>query len=160
MGYAFNPLSVIFCFDKDNLISILYEVKNTANEQHTYCFANKSFSKKNHFKHKCNKVFYVSPFISMDAYYKFNTKIPSEKLLISIEQFNLENKKILFASQTGKLMTLSSKNLLFHLFYNPLLSIKVIFSIHFQALMIMLKGGKYYSRNIKKKDTVTFEGNL
>ena len=27
LGYAFNPLSVIFCFDKDNLISILYEVK-------------------------------------------------------------------------------------------------------------------------------------
>ena len=38
-GYVFNPLSVFFIYDKkSNLISILYEVKNTFNEQHTYIF--------------------------------------------------------------------------------------------------------------------------
>ena len=44
LGYVFNPLSVIFCFEQDALIAILYEVKNTSNEQHTYCFFNKNFS--------------------------------------------------------------------------------------------------------------------
>ena len=38
-GYVFKPLSVFFIYDKNsNLISILYEVKNTFDEQHTYIF--------------------------------------------------------------------------------------------------------------------------
>ena len=39
LGYVFNPLSVIYCYEDDDLISIFYEVKNTSNEQHTYVFA-------------------------------------------------------------------------------------------------------------------------
>ena len=39
LGYVFNPLSIFFIYDnKNNLISILYEVKNTFGEQHTYVF--------------------------------------------------------------------------------------------------------------------------
>ena len=35
-GFAFNPLSVFFIYNKKSeLISILYEVKNTFDEQHT-----------------------------------------------------------------------------------------------------------------------------
>ena len=38
-GYVFNPLSVFFIYDiNDKLIAILYEVKNTFGEQHTYIF--------------------------------------------------------------------------------------------------------------------------
>ena len=39
LGYVFNPLSVFFIYNnKEELISILYEVKNTFGEQHTYIF--------------------------------------------------------------------------------------------------------------------------
>ena len=39
LGYVFNPLSVFFIYNnKGELISILYEVKNTFGEQHTYIF--------------------------------------------------------------------------------------------------------------------------
>ena len=34
-GYVFNPLSIIFCYEKDKLKVVFYEVKNTFNEQHT-----------------------------------------------------------------------------------------------------------------------------
>ena len=38
-GYVFNPLSIFYCFNENNeLRAILYEVKNTFNEQHTYIF--------------------------------------------------------------------------------------------------------------------------
>jgi len=41
-GYVFNPLSVFFIYDINNkLIAILYEVKNTFGEQHTYIFNKK-----------------------------------------------------------------------------------------------------------------------
>ena len=39
LGYVFNPLSIIYCYEAEKLIAIFYEVKNTSNEQHTYCFA-------------------------------------------------------------------------------------------------------------------------
>ena len=37
-GYVFNPLSIFYCYEKENLRAIFYEVKNTFNEQHTYIF--------------------------------------------------------------------------------------------------------------------------
>ena len=40
-GYVFNPLSIIFCYEKDKLKVVFYEVKNTFNEQHTYIFKTK-----------------------------------------------------------------------------------------------------------------------
>ena len=39
-GYVFNPLSIFYCYDENlKLKAILYEVKNTFNEQHTYVFS-------------------------------------------------------------------------------------------------------------------------
>ena len=44
-GYVFNPLSIFYCYDKKSkLKAVLYEVKNTFNEQHTYIFRSKSSS--------------------------------------------------------------------------------------------------------------------
>ena len=62
LGYVFNPLSVFFIYDSsEKLISILYEVKNTFGEQHTYIF--KVDDNFNLFQHNCTKKFHVSPFI-------------------------------------------------------------------------------------------------
>ena len=61
-GYVFNPLSVFYVYDKNSdLISILYEVKNTFGEQHTYVFKTKK--DQNLIQHVCKKKFHVSPFI-------------------------------------------------------------------------------------------------
>ena len=160
LGYVFNPLSVFFCFDNDNLIAILYEVKNTSNEQHTYCFASKDSKIKPIYKHHCKKIFYVSPFIEMNCYYKFSIKIPTNKLSFLIEQFNNKDEKILIASQYGKELTFTSATILKSFFQHPLMTFKVILGIHYQAMKIYFKGGKYYSRNKKPIDTISFEGQL
>ena len=160
LGYVFNPLSVIFCFEQDELIAILYEVKNTSNEQHTYCFFNKNFSIKKIYQHHCKKNFYVSPFIEMDCYYKFSTQVPTDKLSLLIEQFNCKDDKILLASQMGKIIYFTSATILKSFFQHPLMTFKVILGIHYQAMKIYFKGGKYYSRNKKPIDTISFEGQL
>ena len=160
LGYVFNPLSVIFCFEQDSLIAILYEVKNTSNEQHTYCFTNKNSSIKTIYQHHCKKKFYVSPFIKMDYYYKFSIQTPSNKLSLLIEQFNAKGEKVFFASQIGKRTYFTSATILKSFFKNPLMTFKVIFGIHYQAFRILFKGGKYYSRNKKPIDSISFEGNL
>ena len=74
-GYVFNPLSIFFCYDANSkLKAILYEVKNTFNEQHTYVFRN--VSKTNFVFHKCSKKFYVSPFLEMKTFYNFRLSKP------------------------------------------------------------------------------------
>ena len=159
-GYVFNPLSVIYCFEKNHLLAIFYEVKNTSNEQHTYCFASNAYINKSVYRHACEKIFYVSPFIQMNCLYKFSTKIPKETFSVLIELFDNTNNKILIASQFGKKIKFSSLSLVRHLLINPLITFKVISAILYQSLLIMMKGGKYYSRKKKINDTISFIGSL
>ncbi len=64
-GYVFNPLSIFFVFDKySSLIAIMYEVKNTFGEQHTYIFKTKD---NNLIKNHCDKKFHVSPFMDLNS---------------------------------------------------------------------------------------------
>ena len=159
-GYVFNPLSVIYCFDKKKLIGIFYEVKNTPNEQHTYIFGDNKKNNRTIYKHHCKKIFYVSPFIGMKCNYKFFNRIPEEKLSVFIEVLDNSKKKILFASQTGKKIKFSSLTLFKQIFFNPLIIYKIILLILFQSIIIVFKGGKYYARKRKIKDTISYEGSL
>tara|TARA_Y100000741_G_scaffold87036_1_gene64294 strand:- start:701 stop:1468 length:768 start_codon:yes stop_codon:yes gene_type:complete len=154
-GYVFNPLSVFFIYDKSsNLISILYEVKNTFGEQHTYVF---KIDKNNQLlDHSCSKKFYVSPFIEMNCSYNFKILKPENKLSVVINQ-NDSSGKILFASQDGSKKDLDNKNLMISYMSHPLMSFKIIGAIHFEALKLWLKGVKLVKRKIKIKNNITFE---
>ena len=160
LGYVFNPLSIIYCYENEKLIAIFYEVKNTSNEQHTYCFAGTNKNNMNEYNHECDKNFYVSPFIGMKTRYKFKNFPPQKKMSVIINLFDRNNKKILTATQYGLRLSLSSFSLLKQLFNNPLVAIKVIFSILYESIFIVLKGGKYYARKRKLNDTISFEGDL
>ena len=159
-GYVFDPLSIIYCYDSDKLISILYEVKNTTNEQHTYIFKCDANSKNFKLQHECSKQFYVSPFIEMEAHYKFFNKMFDGQINISIDLFDKNNNKILTASQYGKFIDLNSKNMIKFISYNPLLGFKVMIGILYEAFKIVIKGGKFYARKKKPNDTISYEGNL
>ena len=54
-GYVFNPLSIFYCYEENNLRAIFYEVKNTFNEQHTYIFKVKNNEK---IEQKCKKKYF------------------------------------------------------------------------------------------------------
>ena len=43
---------------------------------------------------------------------------------------------------------------------NPLLGFKVMSAILFEAIRIIFKGGEYYAREKKTKDTISFEGSF
>ena len=98
-GFVFNPLSVFYVYNlEDQLISILYEVKNTFGEQHTYIF--KVTKDSNLIQNNCSKKFHVSPFIEMNCNYFFRLLKPGNKISVIIDQYDSED-KILYASQDG-----------------------------------------------------------
>ena len=154
-GYIFNPLSIFFVYDKNsNLISILYEVKNTFGEQHTYVF---KIDKDNQlFEHSCKKKFHVSPFIEMNCLYYFKILKPTDKLSVVINQ-NDDGGKLLFASQDGLKNELNNKNLMISYISNPLMSFKIIGAIHFEAFKLWIKGIKLVKKKFKIKNNITFE---
>tara|TARA_Y100000590_G_scaffold443277_2_gene572497 strand:- start:528 stop:1298 length:771 start_codon:yes stop_codon:yes gene_type:complete len=154
-GYVFNPLSIFYCYDKNTkLKAVLYEVKNTFNEQHTYIF--RSSPSSNLILHKCNKKFYVSPFIEMETFYNFRLLKPGSKINILIKQSDTEG-PLLIARQVGKKVRLNSANLLYQFFKHPLMSLKVILAIHFEAFRLWSKGVKPVKKKIKLKNNMSFE---
>tara|TARA_B100000963_G_C22626897_1_gene672842 strand:+ start:197 stop:952 length:756 start_codon:yes stop_codon:yes gene_type:complete len=153
-GYVFNPLSIFYCYENDLLKAVFYEVKNTFNEQHTYIFKTK---KNESVIQKCKKKFYVSPFMDMDTYYNFKLLNPNEKLFVSIKQTDKKG-SILNAVQTGKRKEFNLKQLIFNFFRYPLMTIKIIVAIHYEALLLWKKGAIYRSRIKKIRNNLSFEG--
>ena len=154
-GYVFNPLSIFYCYDDNlQLKAVLYEVKNTFNEQHTYVFSVSQSS--NLILHKCDKKFYVSPFMEMKTFYNFRLLKPGKILNIFIKQKDAEG-TLLTACQVGKKIDMTSKNLFFQFFTHPLMSFKVIAAIHFEAFRLWIKGVKHVKRKIKMKNNLSIE---
>ena len=155
LGYVFNPLSVFFVYDEnEKLISILYEVKNTFGEQHTYVF--RVDNESNLIQNNCSKKFHVSPFIEMDCKYFFRILNPTDKLSVIIDQYDKEG-KILFASQDGNKSDLNSKQLIKSYLKHPLMTFKIISAIHFEAFKLWVKGIKFVKKKFKIKNNITLE---
>ena len=152
-GYVFNPLSIFYCYENNNLRAIFYEVKNTFNEQHTYIFKIKNYK---NIEQKCKKKFYVSPFMDMETFYNFKLLDPKEKLSVFIKQ--TDNKEtILTATQTGDRKEFSFKQLVSNFFKYPFMTIKIISSIHYEALLLWKKGAIYRKRKNKIKNNLSYE---
>jgi len=154
-GYVFNPLSIFYCYDKNlQLKAVLYEVKNTFNEQHTYAFPTSPSS--NLILHKCDKKFYVSPFIEMKTFYNFRLLKPGSTISVFIKQADIDG-TLLTACQAGKRLEFSSKNLFVQFLKHPLMSFKVILAIHFEAFRLWSKGIKHVKKKIKIKNNLSLE---
>ena len=154
-GYVFNPLSVFFIYNKySELISILYEVKNTFGEQHTYIF--KINENDNLIKNKCKKKFHVSPFIEMNCTYFFKILKPTNKISLIIDQYDDEG-KLLYASQDGNRIDLNNKNLILSYLRHPLMTFKIIAAIHFEAFKLWIKGIKFVKKKLNIKNNISIE---
>ena len=156
LGYVFNPLSVFYVYNnQDKLIAILYEVKNTFGEQHTYIFKINNNNKL--LQHNCLKKFHVSPFIEMDCKYFFRTLVPDKKMSVVIDQYDNNDDKLLYASQDGYIADLKSSELLKSYIKHPLMTFKIIIAIHFEAFKLWSKGIKFIKKKLKLKNNITIE---
>jgi len=154
-GYVFNPLSIFYVYDKNSdLIAVLYEVKNTFGEQHSYIFKTKK--EQNLIQHVCKKKFHVSPFIEMNCVYFFRLLKPGNKISVIIDVQD-PGGKILYASQDGVKSELNNNNLFKSYLKHPLMTFKIIITIHFEAFKLWVKGIKFIKKKLKIKNNITIE---
>ena len=138
LGYGFNPLSIFFCHRPDGALhAILYEVHNTFGQRHCYLFPVNGGS--GTLAHACSKQFYVSPFMPMDMAYAFRIQPPADAFKISISVGDHDG-TTLIATQHLTRRDLDDASLMRVFLTHPLLTLKVIAGIHYEALLIWIKG--------------------
>jgi len=141
-GYVFNPLSVYFCYDKSGALrAILYEVSNTFHERHTYVIP--VTGNRPVIRQTCDKEMYVSPFIDMDCRYHFRIVPPCDAINVVIRLEDVDG-PLLAASFVGKQQAVCNASIRRCLMSFPLLTLKIMAGIHWEALRLWLKGLKIH----------------
>ena len=111
LGYAFNPLSLYFCYRTDgSLAAILYEVNNTFGQRHTYLIP-ATPDADGLVRQESAKSLYVSPFLDTDMSYAFVAAPPNERVAISIIARDKEG-PVLIAKLSGDRIPLADATLL------------------------------------------------
>ena len=146
LGYIFNPVCVYFCFDPSGAPACaVVEVENTYHEKKRYWLGPETF-RNGIFELRATKYFYVSPFIQPNAEFDFKLSPPDQSLSIYIDDW-IDGRKFLLSSLTGKRQRLSDANLLWHTLRFPFVTLQVIFLIHWQALILKLKGLRHFKKS-------------
>ncbi len=157
LGYVFSPVSFWFCFDSNQKpIAVLSEVNNTFGENHNYLVFNSDHSpllQNQWFLAK--KDFHVSPFFAVDGKYKFRFIFNQKNIGVWIDYLGDDGAKNLLTSVICDKKKLSDSNLLSGFFSIPLMTAKVIFLIHWQALKIVAKKIKYIPKPKSKSHKIT-----
>ena len=155
LGYAFNPLSNYFCYAPDGqLVAVLHEVSNTFGQRHCYLFDTRSDD--GLVRHSVKKCFYVSPFIDMDMTYNFRIRPPADSVTVAIHETD-DNGAILFASFAGARKPLTRWSMVKAFCSYPLMTLKVIGGIHWEAFKLWRKGVPLVRRPKPPEHPVTFE---
>jgi len=138
LGYVFNPLSVFYCRDAGGrLEAVLYEVRNTFGGRHSYLMPVEDGARI--IRQRAAKAFHVSPFMDMDQTYDFRLAPPGDTLSVHIHQTDSQG-PIFSASFAGRAEDATDSALLKAFFRYPLMTLKVIVAIHFEAARLFMKG--------------------
>lgn len=152
-GYTFNPLSIYFCYGADGWPALLiYEVRNTFGDIHAYVLPVKSDDvSAAGVRQTQDKRFYVSPFVEMAMRYHFRVGLPGDRVKLRILETDSEG-PLLSATFNGHRRPLTTQELLSSLLSLPLVTLKVVAAIHWEALRLWLKGVRLVPRPAKAAD--------
>ncbi|MEW6993314.1 DUF1365 domain-containing protein [Colwelliaceae bacterium MEBiC 14330] len=137
-GIYFSPANFYFCYNENNECQqMLVEVSNTPwHERHYYLV---DITKKD----ICEKEFQVSPFMDLNMRYHWQVQAPEKNkaLLIEIENHNThgDKNKIFSAGLAMQAKPLTAINIFKTWCSLPVMTIKIIASIYWQALKLFVK---------------------
>ncbi|MFC0180056.1 DUF1365 domain-containing protein [Thorsellia kenyensis] len=169
-GYVFNPVSFWVCKDENkNIKTIICEVNNTFGQTHTYVCLPPITSQSKHDKNQGNiepciwinadKCFHVSPFLPREGKYLFRFDITDDLLYINIDYYDKDNNKMLVTSLKGNFSSLTKKNLNKAFWRSPLVTLKAITLIHYQAIKLLFKKITFHKlpEQSKHKDSKSYD---
>lgn len=154
-GFAFNPISLWYCEHRDGqLRAVIAEVRNTFGERHCYLLASGGAPLAYEGPHEKEKCFHVSPFFDLVGRYRFVLSEPGERLRVALHETR-EGIAILDATVAAERRELNDLNVLKQVLMMPLMTLKVVAGIHWEALKIWLRGARFHSKPEPPKQPVT-----
>lgn len=137
LGYVFNPVSFYFCETAEGApLCAVVQVGNTFREMKPYLIQEPESA--GFYRLITPKHFYVSPFSALDVAFDFKLRVPGEHLEIHIDDRE-GDRRVLLSALTGKRVPLTSRGLAWLTLKCPLVTLKVITMIHWEALRLWVK---------------------
>jgi len=146
LGYVFNPVSFYFCRDAAGApLCAVAEVSNTFREMKPFLLRAEDLQPDGVFRRVVPKHFYVSPFFALDLSFDFKLRVPGESLEIHIDDRE-GDRCVLLTSLTGRRVPLTDAQLAWQTLKCPLVTLKVISMIHWNALRLWLKNVPWHRK--------------
>ncbi|WP_342608481.1 DUF1365 domain-containing protein [Vibrio tritonius] len=136
-GLYFSPVNFYYVYDEqNNWRYLLAEVSNTPwNERHYYAVpAGQTASTQ--WQHL--KAFHVSPFNPINQTYQWTIREPDDHLMVHLECW--QDEKQFDATLQMQAQPFTAKKLLWLLVKTPVMSVKVMFGIYWEAMKLWIKG--------------------
>lgn len=156
LGYAFNPLSVWYCWSRDGTLqAVIHEVRNTFGERHSYLVKPRgAMHLQDGETHAAVKCFHVSPFMPMAMHYRFRVAAPADHLDVLVDEYD-DHTHVLRARLQGVRRPFTDTVLMKCLVSIPLMTFKVTAMIHWQALRLLLRGFRFHAKPVPSSTPVT-----
>jgi DUF1365 family protein len=161
-GYGFNPVSFWLCLDAEgSLRSVIAEVHNTFGERHVYfCRKEDGSTIDETDQMEALKQFHVSPFMERNGHYRFRYDYREGHFSVWIDYYDKDGRKQLLTSLSGEFCEDTRRSRLLAFLKCPLVTIKTITLIHWQALRLVMKGIKYIPRPKQLANRIAVTGNI
>ena len=153
-GHCLNPASFYYCWDASDrrVEAIVVEIHNTPwRERHTYVLDRRrnEHPLPDWRRHRFVKEFHVSPFIDMDIAYDWRFREPGE--MLNVHMIDLHHGRRIFdASLDVRRREITRRSLGRVLVHYPLMTVKVLAMIYWQALRLTRKGAPFYPHPRKR----------
>lgn len=157
LGHTFNPISVWFCYGPDEALrAVLYEVHNTFGDKHSYLVpVSQNDAQSRVLHHDAVKKLYVSPFMPVSGGYSFRLE-PADEAYSLLIRYEGEEGDRLIATHHAKRSPLTGQSLMQALIKAPMIPLKVVFEIHWEALHLFTrKKAAFFHRPEPPKTAVT-----
>jgi DUF1365 family protein len=158
LGYVFNPISVYYCHGADErLAALVYAVSSTFGERHAYVIPVPAEGQApGLFRQRAAKALHVSPFMGMEMDYDFQGHAPGDSLDLTIRGVDAEG-LLITACMSGRRQPLDDRSILAAVLSVPLLTLKVVAAIHWEALKLWIKGVRLRRAPLPAREPVTIQ---
>ena len=149
--YKFAPISLWIAHSLDGRPeAILYEVRNTFGERHTYAASLQG----NWSRHEAPKRFHVSPFFDVSGRYGFSLIYEAGSMRLGVTTIQ-NGRPVHSAGLSTSIMPASDRSLASMALRMPFSTLGVIIGIHWEAVKLWTRGAHYHKKPLKKHNDPT-----